>query len=43
MDIHNNEQGIDCSYWYDVFESAETLADRVQEKIDDGEMVILVD
>jgi len=43
MDLHNNAEGRDCSYWYDVFVSAETLADRVQDKIDNGDMVILFD
>ncbi len=43
MDYHNNAMGRDCSYWYDVFVSAETLADRVAEKIANGEAMILND
>ncbi len=31
------------TFWYDVFISAETLADRVAEKIANGESMILND
>ncbi len=42
MDLHNNGKGRDCVAWYEFFTSNDTLAKRVQTKIDNGEMVILV-
>jgi hypothetical protein len=42
MDLHNNQKGRDCYKWYDFFTSSNTFANRVQTKIDDGEMVILI-
>ncbi len=42
MDMNNNAKGRACVKWYEVFAKNETLANRVQEKIDNGEMIILV-
>ena len=42
MDLHNNQMGRDCFYWYDLLPFDTTLADRVDEKIKNGEAKILV-
>lgn len=43
MDLHNNQKGRDCVKWYEIFITDNTLITRVLEKINNGEMVILVD
>ena len=42
MDLNNNSKGRDCVAWYEFFTSNDTLASRVQTKINNGEMTILV-
>ncbi|MBN1203828.1 MAG: hypothetical protein JXB05_02750 [Myxococcaceae bacterium] len=42
MDLHNNAKGRECVRWYDFFVSDETLSSRVEEKIRNREMKILV-
>lgn len=42
MDLHNNQKGRDCVSWYELIITNNTLINRVQTKINNGEMVILV-
>ncbi|QUI23322.1 hypothetical protein HZI73_13955 [Vallitalea pronyensis] len=42
MDLHNNQKGRDCVKWYEGLISDSTIVKRVQEKIKNGEMMILV-
>jgi hypothetical protein len=42
MDLHNNAKGRECVRWYDFFASDKTLIERVQQKLQNGEMKVLV-
>lgn len=42
MDLHNNAKGRECARWYEFWVSTDTLSDKVMEKIDNREMMILV-
>lgn len=43
MDYHNNELGRDCIAWYEFWLTPDEIADRIMERLDAGEGMILVE
>lgn len=43
MDLHNNELGRNCVQWYEFWISDDEIAERIIEKIKNGEGMILVE
>ena len=43
MDLHNNAVGLDVVEWYEWWLSTDEISNRIMERINNGEMMVLVD